>query len=177
MGNRAGEVWCPERKCLVHMITWTGRQGCPQCELDLMGDLIHTVEWNTDRLKIMEGFGLNKSILIGNLTKGVELRYIASGGKVAKFTLAVNSTIMNKRETFFIEVEVWGQLAEKCSEVLYKGSKAAVEGCLKLNKWEFKGRKYEKTVIVATSVDFLSPPEKYQVKPGEIPSREKKGKV
>ena len=70
---------------------------------------------------------LNKVLLIGNLTRDPELRYIPSGSAVTSFTLAVNrvyklQTGEKKEETSFIRVVVWGRMAEVCSEYLTKGA-------------------------------------------------------
>ena len=62
---------------------------------------------------------LNKALLIGNLTRDPELRYVPSGAAVASFTMAMNrvyklQTGEKKEETSFVRVVVWGRMAEVC---------------------------------------------------------------
>ena len=83
---------------------------------------------------------LNKVFLIGNLTRDPELRYTGSGKAVCNFDLAVNrsyrdsSTNETKRDTLFIRISVWNKMAEICAEYLKKGSKALIEGSLRMDR-------------------------------------------
>ena len=73
---------------------------------------------------------MNKVILIGNLTKDPELTTTTSGISVCRFTLAVSRRFTNsegERETDFINIVVWRNLADNCHKFLRKGSKAAVK--------------------------------------------------
>ena len=84
---------------------------------------------------------LNKVMLIGNLTRDPELRYIPSGQAVTTFTIAVNRTYNSaagekKEEVSFIRVVVWAKRAEVCNEYLKKGSGVFVEGRLQSRSWE-----------------------------------------
>lgn len=98
---------------------------------------------------------LNKVILIGRLTRDVELRYTAQGTAVAQFTLAVNRKF-NKDEADFINIVVWRGLAENCANYLGKGRLAAVEGRLQVRNYEDKdGQKRWITEVVADDVRFL----------------------
>ena len=104
---------------------------------------------------------LNRIIIIGRLTRDPELRYTASGTPVANFTLAVERNFENKetgeRDTDFIKVTVWQNLAENCAEYLEKGKIAAAEGQLYINKDEGKGGKtYTNVFVNANNVRFLS---------------------
>ena len=104
----------------------------------------------------------NQVILMGNLTKDPELRYIPSGAAVCNFGLAVNKKYTDSQggkqeDVTFIDVVCWNKLAEACAEYLHKGSPAFVEGRLKQNSWETEdGGKRYKHEIVARSVQFLS---------------------
>ncbi len=105
---------------------------------------------------------LNKVLLIGNLTRDIELRYTPGGTAVANFGLATNRTWRDKKtgdnreEVTFIDVEVWARTAELCHQYLGKGSPAFIEGRLKLDQWESKeGQKRSKLRVVAESVQFL----------------------
>jgi len=103
---------------------------------------------------------LNKVMLMGNLTRDVELRYIPSGSAVANFTLAMNrvfklQTGEKKEEVSFVKVIVWGRMAEICNEYLKKGSPAFVEGRLQSRSWEQDGQKRSALEVVAVNVQFL----------------------
>ena len=108
--------------------------------------------------------GLNKVMLIGNVTRDPELRYIGSGTAVLDLGLAVNRRVKNQNGEFrdeatFVTVTIWGKTAENCAEYLSKGRAVFVEGRLKNDQWEDKktGEKRSKIAIVAENVQFLSP--------------------
>ncbi|MDD5428404.1 MAG: single-stranded DNA-binding protein [Candidatus Omnitrophica bacterium] len=104
---------------------------------------------------------LNKVLLIGNLTRDPELRYIPSGSAVATFTVAVNRVYKDqagekKEQTSFIRVVVWGRRAEVCGEYLSKGSPVFVEGRLQSREWETQeGQKRSTVEVVADNIQFL----------------------
>jgi single-strand DNA-binding protein len=104
---------------------------------------------------------LNKVLLIGNLTRDPELRYIPSGTAVATFSLAVNRVYNTpagekKEETTFIRIVVWGRRAEVCGEYLSKGSPVFVEGRIQSRSWEDKdGQKRSTVEVIADNVQFL----------------------
>ncbi len=103
---------------------------------------------------------INKVFLAGNLTRDPELRYMPSGMPVANFRLAVNRRYRNKsgeevEETCFIDVVVYGKMAEVCNEYLSKGRNVLVEGRLRLETWETDAGKRSKHVVVADTVKFL----------------------
>ena len=85
---------------------------------------------------------MNKVILMGNLTRDPELKYLESGTAVANFGVAHNERYTNRetneqRETTtFVEVEVWDRQAEVISEYFQKGSRILLEGALKYDAWE-----------------------------------------
>lgn len=98
----------------------------------------------------------NKTILIGNLTRDVELKYLPNGTPVANFTLAVNSKYGGKDEILFMLCTVFGKIGEGCNQYLGKGKKALVEGRLQEQKWEKDGEKKSKMILIADKVVFLS---------------------
>ncbi|MCX5716575.1 MAG: single-stranded DNA-binding protein [Candidatus Omnitrophica bacterium] len=104
---------------------------------------------------------LNKVLLIGNLTRDPELRYIPSGTAVATFTVAVNRAYTlpsgeKKEEVCFVKIVVWGRRAEVCGEFLSKGSPVFIEGRLQSRSWEDQsGQKRSTTEVVANNVQFL----------------------
>ena len=105
---------------------------------------------------------LNRVLLIGNLTRDPELRYIPSGQAVTTFTVAVNRVYSSnagerKEETSFIRVVVWARRAEVCNEYLRKGSPVFVEGRLQSRTWEAQdGTKRSSIEVVALNVQFLN---------------------
>jgi len=105
---------------------------------------------------------LNRVLLMGNLTRDPELRYIPSGQPVTSFTIAVNRTYLSttgekKEDVNFIRVVVWGKRAEVCHEYLKKGSPVFVEGRLQSRNWEAQdGTKRNTIEVVAQNVQFLS---------------------
>ena len=104
---------------------------------------------------------LNKVLLIGNLTRDPELRYIPSGSAVATFTVAVNRVYKDqagekKEQVSFIRVVVWGRRAEVCGEYLSKGSPVFVEGRIQSRDWETQeGQKRSTVEVVADNIQFL----------------------
>jgi len=104
---------------------------------------------------------LNKVMLIGNLTRDPELRYIPSGQAVSTFTIAVNRTFNSKagekkEEVCFIRIVVWARLAEICNEYLKKGRSVFVEGRIQTRSWDGPdGNKRYSTEVVAENVQFL----------------------
>lgn len=104
---------------------------------------------------------LNKALLMGNLTRDPELRYIPSGSAVTTFTMAMNrayksQTGEKKEETSFVRVVVWGRMAEVCGEYLKKGNPVFVEGRLQSRSWDGPdGQKRSTLEVVAINVQFL----------------------
>ena len=104
----------------------------------------------------------NKVLLLGNLTRDPELRYLPSGQPVTSFTVAVNraytsQTGEKKEEVSFVRIVVWARLAEICNEYLKKGSPVFVEGRLQSRTWDAQdGTKRSTMEVVAQSVQFLN---------------------
>lgn len=102
---------------------------------------------------------LNKVIQIGNLTRDPETRVTQNGSTVCSFTIAVNST-WEKEGTLFLDVTTWNKTAETCQKYLQKGSKVAIDGRLKMDKWvDQLGVAKTKITAIAESVRFLGRPE------------------
>jgi single-strand DNA-binding protein len=106
--------------------------------------------------------GVNKVILIGNLGKDPEVRYMPSGGAVANITLATSETWKDKQSgerqerTEWHNVVFYNKLAEIAGEYLRKGSKVYVEGSLRTRKWQDKnGADRYTTEIIANEMQML----------------------
>jgi single-strand DNA-binding protein len=102
----------------------------------------------------------NRVILLGNLTRDPELRYLASGMAVTDLGLALNDKRKNAagewiEETTFVDVTVWGRTAEVAGEYLTKGAPVFIEGRLKLDTWETDGQKRSKLKIVCERMQLV----------------------
>src|SRR3989338_4441150 len=104
---------------------------------------------------------LNKVLLIGNLTRDPELRYVPSGSAVANFSIAVNRAYTTqggerREDVCFVRIVAWAKLAEICGEYLTKGSGVFVEGRLQSRSWETdEGQKRTTLEVVADNIQFL----------------------
>ncbi len=103
---------------------------------------------------------MNQVILIGRLTRDPELRYIqGSGTQVAQFTIAVDREFSGKdgkKETDFIDVQVWGKTAENCANYIGKGSLVAINGSLRIDSYMKDDEKRKATRVNANRVEFLN---------------------
>ncbi|HEX4000325.1 MAG TPA: single-stranded DNA-binding protein [Pirellulales bacterium] len=102
----------------------------------------------------------NRVILVGNLTRDPELRYIPSGTAVCEVGLAVNDRRKSAsgewiEETTFVDVTLWSRTAEVASEYLSKGASVLIEGRLKLDTWEKDGKKNSKLRVVGEKMQML----------------------
>ena len=104
---------------------------------------------------------MNNIILTGRLTKDVEMRYIpVTGTPVATFTLAVQRDYIKKdgtRDVDFIPVEVMGKVAEFCKNYLSKGRLVAVQGSIRVDRYQDKATKEFRvfTKVSARSIQAL----------------------
>lgn len=105
---------------------------------------------------------MNKVILIGNLTKEVEIKQLTSGNIVGNMSLAVNRYFVRAdgtkdNEVCYIDLVVYGKSAELCEQWLFKGSKICVEGRLMYQQWQTQsGEKRSKHVVSVEKVEFLN---------------------
>jgi len=103
----------------------------------------------------------NKVILVGNLTRDVELRYTQNGSALAKVGIATNRRFKSatgelKDETMFIDLTFFGRTAEVANQYLRKGSKVLVEGRLILEQWVAQdGTKRSRHSITVENMQML----------------------
>jgi single-strand DNA-binding protein len=101
----------------------------------------------------------NRVILVGNLTRDVDVRFTKSGTPVTDIGLAVNDRVKRNDEwvdeTTFVDVTLWGRTAEVAGEYLSKGSPVLIEGRLKLDTWEQEGQKRHKLHVVGERMQML----------------------
>lgn len=108
----------------------------------------------------------NRVVLVGNLTRDPEVRYLASGQAVSDIGLAVNRSWYDKaanerkEETTFVDVTLWGRTAEVAGEYLSKGRSVLIEGYLKTDSWDDKetGKKRTKLKVVGEVLQMLGGP-------------------
>ena len=104
---------------------------------------------------------MNKIVLIGNLTRDIQLLYTQSGYCIGNAGIAVTRKFKNAQgqtveETCFIDVKFFGRIAEVANQYLRKGSKLAVEGRLKLEQWQDQsGQNRSKHVVEVESLEML----------------------
>jgi single-strand DNA-binding protein len=102
----------------------------------------------------------NRVILLGNITRDIDLKYTQSGLAVTELGLAVKDRRKSQsgewiEETTFVDVTLWGRTAEVASEYLSKGSPILIEGRLKLDTWETDGQKRSKLRVVGERMQML----------------------
>ena len=105
----------------------------------------------------------NKVILVGNLTRDPQVRYIPSGTAVADIGLAVSrqwtdkQTNTRREETTFVDITLWGRTAEVAGEYLAKGRQVLIEGRLQLDQWDDRetGQKRSKLKVVGENMTML----------------------
>jgi single-strand DNA-binding protein len=117
----------------------------------------------TDLFQEREMANYNKVLLMGNLTRDVELKQIAGNQSVAEIGLAVNRRFKDRdgnprEETTFVDCEAWGRTAEVMSQYLSKGKPVFIEGRLKLDTWQDQsGNKRSKMRVVVENFQFVEP--------------------
>lgn len=102
----------------------------------------------------------NKVLLMGNLTRDVELRHTSGNQAVANVGIAVNRRWRTpegeqREEVTFVDCEAWGKTAENMSKFFSKGRPIFIEGRLKLDQWEKEGQKFSKLKVVVENFHFI----------------------
>jgi single-strand DNA-binding protein len=104
---------------------------------------------------------INKTTLIGRLTKDPDVRTLQNGNTVATFTLAVDRTFKSRdgeKSTDFVPIVAWGKTAELCEQYLRKGNLTGVCGRCQTRTYESKdGTNRFVMEVVAEEVSFLTP--------------------
>jgi single-strand DNA-binding protein len=105
---------------------------------------------------------LNKVMLIGNVTRDPEIKYTPKGSAVADLGLAINRNYTNQagekvEEVTYVDVELWGRLAEIAGEYAKKGRPIFIEGRLRIDSWEDKasGQKRSRLKVVGEGLQLL----------------------
>ena len=124
--------------------------------------------------------GVNKVILVGNLGKDPEVRYLDNGVAVANFSLATTENYKNKEgervsKTEWHNIVLWRGLAEVAEKWLKKGSSVYVEGKIRTRKWEDKdGNTRYSTEILGDNMTMLGGNPVSESPAESVPSSDKK---
>ncbi len=103
----------------------------------------------------------NKVVLMGNLTRDVEIRYSQSGSAIGNTGIAVNrkwksQTGEAKEEVMFVDLTLFGRTAEIANQYLRKGSKVLVDGRLNLDQWTAQdGTKRSKHTVIVENLQMI----------------------
>jgi single-strand DNA-binding protein len=108
----------------------------------------------------MSSFAINRVVLVGRLTRDVELRSLPSGRSVASLRIACNSSRKDGDQTMerpnYFDVTVYGAPAESVARYTRKGSRVGIDGRLEWREWENSEQQRRQAVsIVADVVQFL----------------------
>ncbi len=108
---------------------------------------------------------LNKVMLMGNLTRDIELKVLPQGNQtVGNFGIAMNRKFKStsgeeREEVTFVDCEAWGRTAEIMKQYLSKGRPVFIEGRLKLDQWDDKeGKKQSRLRVVVENCQFIGAP-------------------
>ena len=104
---------------------------------------------------------LNRIILVGNLTRDPEVKFLPSGSAHVGLGLAVSHKYKTKdgaekEEVCFVTCDAFGKTAENCGKYLAKGSLVLIEGRLKFEQWEKDGQKRSAHKVTVERIQFLS---------------------
>lgn len=97
---------------------------------------------------------MNRCILVGRITKDLELRKTQNDKSVCEFTIATNR--IGQEDADFINCVVWNKQAENLVKYQQKGNLIGVEGQLRNEKYEYNGQTKYKTYIIVSQLEFLS---------------------
>ena len=102
---------------------------------------------------------INNVMLIGRITKDIELRYTQSNTACATFDLAISNgkdKEGNDRKADFIRCVTWEKQAENMANYTHKGSQIAIDGSIKTDSYDGEdGKKHYRTYVLARRVKFL----------------------
>lgn len=105
------------------------------------------------------GSSYNRVILLGNVTRDIELRYLQNGTAVADIGMAINEKVKRNEqwvdEPCFVEASCFGRTAEVANEYLSKGAPLFIEGRLRFSQWEKDGQKRSKLSVVVDKLQLI----------------------
>lgn len=102
---------------------------------------------------------INLVCVSGRLTRDIDVRYLQNAAPVGTFALATNKSVKKNgswtEDTSFIDITIYGKLAEVLKPYLTKGKKISVTGAFRQDRWEKNGQKFSKIVVIADKINFL----------------------
>ena len=102
---------------------------------------------------------INRTVLVGRLTRDIEITRTSSGAAIGNVSIAVSrSRKQNGQwtdETSFFDVKIFGKTAESLNPYLTKGRQIAVEGYLKQERWQKDGQNFSRVTVGAENVELL----------------------
>ena len=102
---------------------------------------------------------INYVVLVGRLTRDASLKFTGSGLPICEFSLAINRRVRQGEtwvdEAHFFDVTLFGKQGEAVAKYMTKGTQVAVEGELRLDRWEQDGQKRSKVKIVGNNIQLL----------------------
>lgn len=107
----------------------------------------------------MSSASFNRVILIGNVTRDVEVKFTEGGLPVAKLSMAINGRVKRAGEwvddVTFVDVSAFGRTAEVAGEYLKKGSPVFIEGRLKFDQWEKDGVTHRRLSVICERMQLI----------------------
>ncbi len=102
----------------------------------------------------------NKVIIMGRLTRDIELRTTSGGNSVLDLGLAINERRLGANGEWvdaiqFVDITFWNRKAEVIAQYFKKGSPILIEGALQLDRWEKDGKKFSKLKVRGTEFSFV----------------------
>ncbi|MBN2735508.1 MAG: single-stranded DNA-binding protein [Spirochaetales bacterium] len=102
---------------------------------------------------------INSVVLVGRLTRNIEIKYTNGGMAVGKLGIAVNRRRKQNdqwiEEASFFDITLWGKTAEALQSYLVKGKQIGVQGELRQSRWEQDGQARSRVEVVATNIQLL----------------------
>lgn len=98
---------------------------------------------------------INRVVVIGRLVGNPELKITQAGVQYVRATIANEQIYKNNKHTSFIDILVWGPLAENLSKYCDKGRKILIDGRLEIKKNTKGDKTYTNATVIAENIDFL----------------------
>lgn len=102
---------------------------------------------------------INVVVLVGHLTRDMELKTIPSGTALGNIGLAVNRSVKRgdkwESDVSFIDVTIWGKTAEALAQYLKKGTRVGIQGELIQERWEKDGKSQSRIKVNAEKIELL----------------------
>lgn len=107
---------------------------------------------------------MNNVMLVGNVTKDIELAKTKTGKTIAQFSIGIRR---NENTSDFPYCVAWGRTAEVLHQYCHKGSKIAVEGSIQTSSYEVNGKRSYRTIVAVSRIELLGSKDKAGETPAE----------